>query len=80
MLKKTTIYLEEAELEKLKALSFVLNTSMTDLIRKGVQGLYETIPIEQRNALKNLASAKSGFSEGKMKKTAPSTKSGKRSK
>ena len=79
MLKKTTIYLEEAELEKLKALSFVLNTSMTDLIRKGVQGLYETIPLEQRNALKNIASTKSGFSEGKTKKTR-SIKSGKRSK
>ncbi len=80
MLKKTTIYLEETELEKLKALSFVMNTSMTDLIRKGVQGLYDSISTEQRNALKNIASTKSGFSEGKMKKTVPSSMRGKRSK
>ncbi len=74
MLKKTTIYIEEEELEKLKTLSFVLNTSMTDLIRKGVQSLYDSLPIEQRNALKNLATAKSGFSEGKSKKVALKSK------
>lgn len=70
MLKKTTIYLEEVELEKLKTLSFVLNTTVTDLIRKGIQKLYESLPKEQSEALKTLASAKSGFSEGKTKKTA----------
>ena len=30
---------------------------MTDLIRKGVQTLYDSMPKEQSNALKNLASA-----------------------
>lgn len=68
MLKKTTIYLEEEELQKLKALSFILNTSMTDLIRKGVQGLYDSMPKEQSIALKNLASVKSDFAENKTKK------------
>lgn len=68
MLKKTTIYLEEDELQKLKALSFILNTSMTDLIRKGVQGLYDSMPKEQSNALKNLALVKSDFTENKTKK------------
>jgi hypothetical protein len=68
MLKKTTIYLEEEELQKLKALSFILNTSMTDLIRKGVQSLYDSMPKEQSSALKSLASVKSGFTESKNKK------------
>lgn len=70
MLKKTTIYLEEGELQKLKALSFIMNTSMTDLIRKGVQSLYDSMPKEQNNALKSLSSVKSDFTKGKMKKVA----------
>ena len=65
MLKKTTIYLDDEDLDKLKVLSFALNTSMTDLIRKGVRDLYDSLPLEQRNALKNLVSVKSGFSRGK---------------
>ncbi len=68
MLKKTTIYLEEEELKKLKALSFILNTSMTDLIRKGVQSLYDSMPKEQSNALKSLSSVKSDFTQNKIKK------------
>lgn len=71
MLKKTTIYLEEAEVQKLKALSFVMGTSMTDLIRKGIQSLYESMPKDQKEALNSLAATKSGFSERKSKKTAP---------
>jgi len=68
MLKKTTIYLEEEELQKLKALSFIMNTSMTDLIRKGVQSLYDSMPKEQSNALKSLSSVKSDFTQSKIKK------------
>jgi len=74
MLKKTTIYLEVSELEKLKTLSFVLNTSMTDLIRKGIQGLYDSMPVGQRSVLKSLAATKSGFSEEKSKKNALKSK------
>lgn len=74
MLKKTTIYLDEKDLEKLKALSFVLNTSMTDLIRKGVQSLHDSISMQQRKTLENLATAKSGFSDKKSKKVALKSK------
>ena len=71
MLKRTTIYLEEEDLQKLKALSFIMNTSMTDLIRKGVQTLYESMPKEQSNALKTLTSAKKDFPLSKVKKVTP---------
>lgn len=80
MLKKTTIYLEEEELQKLKALSFILNTSMTDLIRKGIQALYDSMPKEQTNALKNLSSVKSDFDQNKTKKAATPKSSNKRNK
>jgi hypothetical protein len=80
MLKKTTIYLEEEELQKLKALSFILNTSMTDLIRQGVQSLYASMPREQSNALKSLSSVKSDFTEGKIKKDSTLKNSKKRNK
>ena len=43
MLKKTTVYLEESEIEVLKRLSFVHNTSMTEMIRKGIQHLRESV-------------------------------------
>ncbi|MDO9184110.1 MAG: hypothetical protein Q7U04_16980 [Bacteriovorax sp.] len=80
MLKKTTIYLEEEELQKLKALSFILNTSMTDLIRKGIQALYDSMPKEQTNALKNLSSVKSDFDQNKTKKATTPKSSNKRNK
>ncbi len=77
MLKKTTIYLDEKELEKLKALSFVLNTSMTDLIRNGVQMLHESVPTHQRRTLESLVSVKSGFSDEKSKRIGLKSKRGK---
>lgn len=80
MLKKTTIYLEEEELKKLKALSFILNTSMTDLIRKGVQSLYDSMPKEQSNALKSLSSVKSDFIQNRTEKVATPKSSNKRNK
>lgn len=80
MLKKTTIYLEEAEIQKLKALSFVMGTSMTDLIRKGIQGLYDSMPKDQKDTLKSLATAKNGFSEEKSKISASKKTNNKRSK
>lgn len=80
MLKKTTIYLEETELQKLKALSFVMGTSMTDLIRKGIEGLYNSMPKDKKDALKSLATTKSGFSEGKTKASASKKSNSKGSK
>lgn len=68
MIKKTTVNLSTEEMQKLKALSFILDKSMTDLIRMGLQSLYDSLPKDQSNALKALATAKSGISEGKTKK------------
>jgi hypothetical protein len=80
MLKKTTIYLEEDELKKLKAASFMLNTSMTDLIRQGVQCFYDSMPKEQEKALKALSSVKINCSEEKIKKVTASKTGNKRKK
>lgn len=68
MPKRTTIYLDEAELEKVKMLSFVFGSSMADTIRRGINQLYDTLPEEKQKALKILVAAKSDFSEGKNKK------------
>ncbi len=51
MLKKTTIYLEDTEIETLKRISFMQNTSMTDLIRKGVQQVCDSISKDEIKAL-----------------------------
>ena len=73
MLKKTTIYLEESDIERLKMLSLLTKNSMTDLIRKGIEVYYTTLSDTEKAALKalekiSLPSKKSGFSEGKSKK------------
>ncbi|MFN7906420.1 MAG: hypothetical protein ACK5P5_14660 [Pseudobdellovibrionaceae bacterium] len=83
MLKKTTIYLEDTDIEKLKVLSLVLKTSMTDLIRKGIENFYTTLSDEEKAALKalskiSLPSKKSDFSEGKSKKSPQQKGNGKR--
>jgi hypothetical protein len=71
MLRKTTIYLEESEIETLKRLSFIQNTSMTDLIRKGIQHLYQSFSKDEMKALETLgeirmASEKKGLSANKI--------------
>jgi|GEM_PF-5017945 hypothetical protein len=71
MLRKTTIYLEESEIETLKRLSFIQNTSMTDLIRKGIQHLYQSFSKDETKALEALgeirmASEKKGLSANKI--------------
>lgn len=55
MLKKTTIYLEEAELEKLKKISFLLDISMADLIRKAIDLLHKSMSKDEINAIKALS-------------------------
>ncbi len=35
MLKRTTVYLEENEVETLRKISFIQNVSMAELIRRG---------------------------------------------
>jgi hypothetical protein len=69
MIKRTTIYLDDTELERVKMLSFIYGSSMVDTIRRGINQLYDTLPKEKQEALKILASAKSDFSEGKHKKS-----------
>ena len=59
MLKRTTVYLEEAELQILKQISFMQNTSMANLIRQGVQEFCKTCSEEQKAALAALAEIKS---------------------
>lgn len=58
MLKRTTVYLEESEIETLKRISFIQNTSMAELIRRGAQELCKTYSKEQKEALAALAEIK----------------------
>jgi len=52
MLKKTTIYIEDSDLELLKRLSFLQNTSTTDLIRLGIREvLSKSISAQDKKAL-----------------------------
>ena len=55
MLKKTTIYIEETELNTLKSLSLIKNKSMTELIRLGVQKVCQSVSREEKKALEILA-------------------------
>ncbi|MCY4512881.1 MAG: hypothetical protein OXB86_04255 [Bdellovibrionales bacterium] len=54
MLKKTTIYIEENELNTLKSLSLIQNKSMTELIRLGVQKVCQSVSSEEKKALEML--------------------------
>ncbi|OGQ33389.1 MAG: hypothetical protein A3F16_07400 [Deltaproteobacteria bacterium RIFCSPHIGHO2_12_FULL_43_9] len=54
MLKKTTIYLSGADLEILKQLSFLNNTSMTEVIRQGIQNLCESMSSAEWKAMEAL--------------------------
>ena len=51
MLKKTTVYIEESELNTLKVLSFIQNKSVTELIRVGVKQVCKSIPREEVKTL-----------------------------
>jgi predicted component of type VI protein secretion system len=55
MLKRTTVYLEETEVETLKKISFVQSVSMAQLIRRGIQELCKTFSQEQNEALAALS-------------------------
>lgn len=73
MLKKTTIYLEESDIDRLKALSLLTKSSMTDLIRRGIAAYYTTLDADQKVALKafekiSLPLKKNSSSERKTKK------------
>ena len=51
MLRKTTIYIEEGELDTLKTLSLIQNKSVAELIRFGVQKVCKSISREEMKAL-----------------------------
>jgi hypothetical protein len=58
MLKRTTVYLEENEVETLKKISFIQSVSMAELIRQGVQEVCKSFSKEQKDALSALAEIK----------------------
>lgn len=58
MLKRTTVYLEESEVEILKKISFIQSVSMAELIRGKVQELCKSFSNEQKEALALLAEIK----------------------
>lgn len=58
MLKRTTVYLEDSEVETLKRISFIQSVSMAELIRRGVQELCKAFSEEQKDALAALAEIK----------------------
>ncbi len=51
MLRKTTVYIEEDELDTLKTLSLIQNKSVAELIRVGVQKVCKSISREEMKAL-----------------------------
>lgn len=54
-MKKTTIYLEDYELEVLKNKAFLLKTSVADLIRKGIKQIMQHTSKEEDTALTAIA-------------------------
>ena len=54
MLRKTTIYIEEGELDTLKALSLIQNKSVAELIRSGVQQICKSVSREEMKVLDSL--------------------------
>ena len=53
-MRKTTIYLQDQELEMLKQKAFILNTSVADIIRKSIKALC-TPTNDEEKAMKLLA-------------------------
>ena len=47
MLKKITVYIEESNLDTLKALSLIRNKSVAELIRIGVKQICKSLPREE---------------------------------
>ena len=62
-MKKTTLYLEDSELEQLKRKAFLLNTSVAELIRKLVTSLLASKSTKEEKALRALAKLRAEFSD-----------------
>ena len=54
MMRKTTIYIEENELNTLKALSITQNKSVTDLISLGVKQVCQSVSKEEKKIMEML--------------------------
>jgi hypothetical protein len=61
-MKKTTIYLEDNELEILKQKAFILNTSVAEIIRRSVKALCK-LSNDEEKAVKLLAKIRGSVSE-----------------
>ncbi len=66
MLKRTTVYLEESEVETLKKISFIQSVSMAELIRQGVQELCHSFSQEQKDALFTLGEIRAKATKAKI--------------
>ena len=55
MLKKTTVYIEEEELDTLKILSLIQNKSVAELIRFSIKKVCQSASLEEKKALKILS-------------------------
>ncbi|MGK5081758.1 hypothetical protein WDW37_00510 [Bdellovibrionota bacterium FG-1] len=62
-MRKTTIYLEDDELEQLKQRAFLMNTSVADLIRKVIKSLITPASFKEKKALKALAEIRKEFAD-----------------
>lgn len=62
-MRKTTIYLEDNELEQLKQKAYLLNTSVADLIRKVIKSLIAPTSSKEEKALRALAAIRKEFAE-----------------
>ncbi|MBI2606732.1 MAG: hypothetical protein HYW49_11705 [Deltaproteobacteria bacterium] len=62
-MRKTTIYLEDNELEQLKQRAFLLNTSVANLIRKVIKSLITPASSKEEKALKALAEIRKEFTD-----------------
>lgn len=58
-MRKTTIYLEDQELEILKQKAFLLNTSIADIIRKSIKTICMPSNSEEEKAMKALTKIRS---------------------
>jgi hypothetical protein len=66
MLKRTTVYLEESEVELLKKISFIQSVSMAELIRRGIQDLCKSFSKEQKEALAALSDIREGAKKARI--------------
>ena len=62
-MRKTTIYLEDNELERLKQRAFLLNTSVANLIRKVIRSLITPTSSKEEKALKALDEIRKEFTD-----------------